>query len=174
LRGVWLAATAATGLFACSSGGLWTEAPKGPPPLPPALLEGVRFEAYRDGVTDAEVRSQFAEVDWAQDEVRLQGVQIVLPGQDRGPLAVQAEHGRIDLVTKGFVLGGRVVARTGDGQRLETARLRYEAGPRKLVSDDPVRVLGQRLELVGSGMEIDVATRRVRLRGPVRAQTEGG
>jgi LPS export ABC transporter protein LptC len=136
-------------------------------------LEGVRFEAYRGGETDVQVQARFAEVDWAQSEVRVRGVRIVLPGEDRGPVEVQAEQGRIDLETEGFVLGGRVVARTGDGQRLETAELRYEATPRKLVSDDPVRVLGQRLEVVGSGMEIDVPTRRVRLRGPVRAKSEG-
>jgi LPS export ABC transporter protein LptC len=159
-------------LFACSSGSLWTEEREGTPAAPPAFLEGVRFEAFEAGTTEVEVQAGSAEVDWAQSEVRVQGVRIVLPAEDRGPVEVEAERGRIDLATEGFVLGGRVVARTGDGQRLETAELRYEPGPRKLVSDAPVRVLGERLEIVGSGMEIDVPTRRVRLRGPVRAKTE--
>jgi LPS export ABC transporter protein LptC len=154
----------ATALGACSSGSLWTEGESAAVPPPPALLEGVRFEGYRGGASDVEVRARAAEVDWASEEVRLEHVQISLPGADRGPLKVEAERGRIDLATEGFVLEGRVVARTGDGQRLETRELRYEPTRRILIGDHPVRVTGRRLNVVGSGMELDVPTRRVRVR----------
>jgi LPS export ABC transporter protein LptC len=132
----------------------------------------VVFEGYRGVDTDVELHARSAEVDWAHDEVRLQHVRILLTDEDRGPVDVAAAAGRIDLNTEGFVLDGSVVASTADGQRFETSMLRYEPERRKLVSNDPVRVAGSRLTVVGSGMELDVPTRRVRLLGPVRATTE--
>ncbi len=174
MKWVWAAAVAATGLIACSSGRLWTEEQPAAVYLPPALLEGVRFEGYRDGAPDVEVRARAAEVDWAKEEVRLERVRISLPAMERGPVEVRAARGRINLATEGFVLEGGVVVRTGDGQTLETRELRYEPTRETLVSDHSVRVRGKGLDLVGSGMELDVPTRRVRLRGPVRATTEPG
>jgi LPS export ABC transporter protein LptC len=174
LKRVRGAIAVAVGLTACSSGSLWTEERGARASLPPAHLEGVRFEGYRGGASDVEIRARSAEVDWDRDEVRLESVRIFLPATQRGPLEVQADRGRIDLASEGFVLQGEVVAQTGDGQRLETRELRYEPARRTLIGDHPVRVTGERLDLVGSGMELDVPTRRVRLRGPVRATTEGG
>jgi LPS export ABC transporter protein LptC len=121
-----------------------------------------------------ELRARSADVRWAQDEVLLSKVRIFLAEQERGPVEVKADRGQIDLKTEAFVLQGQVVALTADGQRFETSELRYEPDRRKLVSDSPVRVKGPRIEVVGTGMEVDVPTRRVRLLGPVRATTGPG
>jgi LPS export ABC transporter protein LptC len=115
-----------------------------------------------------------ADVDWAGSQVLLERVRISLPGEERGPVDVQASEGRIDLGSRGFELLGGVVASTGEGERFETKALRYVPERGILLSRDPVHVKGARLELVGGGMELDVSTRRVRLLGPVRATTEPG
>ena len=161
-------------LVACSQGSSLPPAVDAGSNAPPALMQGVRFGAYRFDGTDLELRARSAEIDWANQEVRLTHVTIQLPEEARGPLEVQSESGRISLATEGFVLEGGVTATTADGRRFETRSLRYEPKERALVTSDPVRVTGGRLEVEGSGMEVDVPTRRVRLLGPVRATTEPG
>jgi LPS export ABC transporter protein LptC len=106
--------------------------------------------------------------------VVLEEVRIELPWESGGPVQVRAERGRVDLKTREFVLEGQVVASTSDGERFETRALRYEPEREMLVSDDPVRVSGKRLDVEGAGMEIHVPARRVKLLGPVRAATEPG
>jgi LPS export ABC transporter protein LptC len=106
--------------------------------------------------------------------VVLEEVWIELPWEDRGPVQVRADQGRVDLKTRGFVLEGQVVASTHDGERFETRALRYEPERERLVSDDPVRVSGKRVDVQGAGMEIHVPARRVKLLGPVQATTEPG
>jgi LPS export ABC transporter protein LptC len=141
-------------------------------PTPGATLHGVVFDAYRAGSRSVRLTATSAEVDWAGSEVLMERVRISLPGEERGPVDVQATEARIDLGSRGFELRGGVVASTGEGERFETKALQYLPDRGVLVSRDPVHVKGTRLELVGSGMELDVSTRHVRLLGPVRASTE--
>ena len=170
-----MALVAAVGLLACGSGSILGPTSPSSSETPPARLEGVVFEGYRAGVREVRVRARTAEVDWERERVQLERVSILLTAPDRsaeGPVEVRADRGWIDLATEGFVLEGGVVATTADGERVETARLHYEPERHLLVSRDPVRLVGERLQIDASGLELDVRTRQVRFLGPVRARTE--
>jgi LPS export ABC transporter protein LptC len=177
LRRASIALAAVLGVLACGSGSAWTPSPRQAGEAPPALLDGVVFEGFRGGAREVQIRAHTAQVDWSREEVALERVSILLTATEdagEGPVEVQAQRGRIDLTTEAFVLDGGVVAKTADGDRMETARLVYEPNRQVLVSRDPVRVIGERLRIDASGLELDVRTRRVRLLGPVRATTEPG
>lgn len=172
MRRVGVAVAGLVGLMACGAEGSSGEAAAQPPPAPVARLHGVVFDGYRGDSRNLQLTAGSADVDWGAEEVFLDRVRIVLPEEQPGPLSVRAARGRIDLRSRGFVLEGGVVASTPEGERFETRSLRYLPDRNVLVSDDPVTVRGRRLDLVGTGLELDVATRQVRVLGPVRARTE--
>ena len=62
---------------------------------------------------------------------------------------------------------------TEEGETFETEKVAYDAVDRVLRSETPVRVDRSNLRLRAEGMEIDVATRVLKLTGKVRAEIEG-
>ncbi len=134
----------------------------------PARLEQVVFEGYRQGSLEVEVRAASAEVDPLERVARLRDVKISFADARRGAIVIRAEAARYDMRSDDFVLEGRVEGETGEGERFEARDVRYDAKREKLRSDEPVRVYRENLTLSGEGMEIDVATRRVKIEGKVR------
>ncbi len=134
----------------------------------PATLEQVVFEGYRHGSLEVEVRATSAEVDPVARVARLHEVTISFADARRGAIEIRAEAAHYDMQSDDFVLEGRVEGETGEGERFEARDVRYDAKAEKLRSDQPVRVYRHNLTLTGEGMEIDVATRRVKIEGKVR------
>lgn len=174
MRRSWLALAILLAAIACRSDVPWGR--EGPPErrAPLATLEGVVFDGYRAGSRNVRLRAGGARVDWESGRVGLERVRILLPGQTRGPVEVAAAAGSIDLKTRAFSLDGEVVASTADGGRFETRALHYDPERGLLVGDEPVRLVRSRLEVVGTGIELDLGGRTVRLRGPVTARTRPG
>lgn len=134
----------------------------------PATLEQVVLEGYRQGSREVEVRAASAAIDPVARVARLHDVKISFADARRGAIVVRAEAARYDMQSDDFVLEGRVEGRTGEGERFEARDVRYDAKREKLRSEQPVRMYRENLTLTGEGMEIDVATRRVKIEGKVR------
>ncbi len=134
----------------------------------PATFDELVFEGYRQGSLEVEVRAASAEVDPVARVARLRDVKISFADARRGAIVIRAEAARYDMQSDDFVLEGRVEGQTGEGERFEARDVRYDAKREKLRSDEPVRVYRENLTLTGDGMEIDVATRRVKIEGRVR------
>lgn len=140
---------------------------------PPALLEGVVFEGWAGAARELEVRAQRARIETERRIAHLEGVRIVFQDSERGPVEIRAQRGSLDLVADDFVLEGRVEGRLGGEERFETSQVRYDASGERVWTDQPVRVFRSNLRLEGDGLEIDVAARRLTIRGNVRTTFEG-
>lgn len=141
--------------------------------VPDAELEGVLFEGHRAGLRDIEVRARIARIDPEERRAELEGVRIELADSDRGRLSIRAERGTLDLVADDFLLSGRVEGVVGDEQRFRTSEVRYESERQRLWTDQPVNVSRGPIALEGRGMELDLASRTLRIRGRVRTTLEG-
>jgi LPS export ABC transporter protein LptC len=141
---------------------------------PRAELRGVVFEGYSAGSRSVEVRATRAWVDPGSRTVDLQGVSIGFEDERRGEIHIQAESAQLRLDTDDFVLTGKVVGTTEEGERFTTAWVRYEQASERLWTDQPVILYRSNLRLKGGGMEMHLPTRRVRLTGDVRATVERG
>jgi LPS export ABC transporter protein LptC len=140
--------------------------------LPPAQLEGVLFEGYRGELRDLYVTSQSASVDMVARVAQLSGVRMALAEPTRGPIEVSAPTGELQLDDDDFVLSGGVEGTAAKGERFTTDRLEYVAAKRRLVSRDPVTLKRDSFELRADGLEIDLATRTLRLVGKVQAKVK--
>ncbi len=142
--------------------------------LPPVFLETVVFEGYSGRSREVEVHATRARIDTGERMAYLEGVRISFRDPDRGPVAIRAERGTLDLDADDFVLHGQVEGRVGDDERFSTAEVRYDAERERVWTDRPVRVTRQDLLLQGEGLEIDLRERKLTIRGRVRATIAGG
>lgn len=160
-------------LAACRPVGDLSAAP-GLPELERATeLTGVVFEGYSLDLRDVEVRAASARFDLASNAIHLERVDVAFR-EDPGLVELEADEGLVVMEREDFVLTGNVNGTTGGGERFYTEELRFDGAERRLWSESPVRVERAALTLRGDGMEVDLATLRLRFIGRVRATTGGG
>lgn len=169
-RRQWVGGALVACLVACVPGGPELEPPATERLLAPTVLRGVVVDGYRAAEREFQVRAARAEVETAHKVVRLRDVRIAFEEASRGSVEVRAERARLQLDRDDFVLRGDVVGQTGEGERFTTDELHYDAARHRLWTDRPVRVERSNLVLTGTGMEFDVAARRIRFSGHVEAR----
>ena len=138
----------------------------------PARLVGVIFEGYSAGSLEVEVRAARAEVDSVNRVVHLERVRINFQDPQHGRVEVRANRAEFLLDSDDFVLREQVEGSTAEGERFSTEQVRYEQTAQRLWTHHPVRLYRDGLVVQGEGMEIDLASRRIRLMGKVEARME--
>lgn len=82
---------------------------------------------------------------------------------------VTSDEGELDQETKNVELRGNVVLVSSDGLRLETERLRWDAGGERAWTDDPVTIYRAGAVVRGTGFESRVNEEATSIKGRVRA-----
>jgi len=127
----------------------------GPIELPPIEMEGVIFEGYHGDLRDLSVTADSATVDMTAHVANLRQVSMGFSGEDAGKVEISAPVGVFHLDGEDFTLSNGVRGKSGDGE-----------------SDSPVELRRANLVLTASGMELEVATHKLRLTGNVRARVQ--
>ena len=140
--------------------------------LPPIEMEGVIFEGYHGDLRDLSVTADSATVDMTAHVANLREVSMGFSGEDAGKVEISAPVGVFHLDGEDFTLSNGVRGKTGDGERFSTAAAHYVAARRVIESDSPVELRRANLVLTASGMELEVATHKLRLTGNVRARVQ--
>jgi len=137
-------------------------------------LKQVRLqEVGRDGSRwqlDAEYSETFQE----QNTTTMTKVTIKVdqPSTSEGKVrswTVTGDEGQLNQDTKDVDLRGNVVLVSSDGLRLETARLRWDAGAQRAWTDEPVTIYRAGTVVRGTGFESRVAEEATSIKGRVRA-----
>lgn len=135
-------------------------------------VQGVHMVETREGAPLWEARAARAEVFEGEGLTRLyrgpDQVEVTL-FSDKGRVTAWANQATVDLKTKDLLLEGDVRARSDQGISLETARLTWRAGERRLVTDRPVVVRRGGLVSTAQGMEAEPPMERVLLMGKVES-----
>ena len=128
--------------------------------------------AVRQSTPAIAIRAARAEVDSVKRVVRLERVRINFQDPRHGRVEVRANRAEFLLDSDDFILRDQVEGSTAEGERFSTAQVRYEQTAQRLWTHHPVRLYRDGLVVQGEGMEIDLATRRIRLMGQVEARME--
>jgi len=101
----------------------------------------------------------------------LSDVQVTLTGAEGVSMTVAGDEGTINTTTKDFVIGkrfGDLALILKNGYTIYTPRLAWVNQEHRLWTDEPVRITGPRLEIIGRGMDAFLETREMRIRRNVR------
>ena len=80
-----------------------------------------------------------------------------------GEVTLSAEHGLLEQETRQVEIWGQVIVATARGERLLTERIYYDGREKLLKSDDAVRLVNSRMELKGTGLQVDLVRGTLRL-----------
>lgn len=84
-----------------------------------------------------------------------------------GDIQLQAQHGLLKQEERQVEVWDQVRVSSARGEQLLTERLHYDDQQRRLTTDEPIRFSSPRMELTGTGMQIDIDTGRLLVKNDV-------
>jgi LPS export ABC transporter protein LptC len=124
-------------------------------------------EEMKDGVS-WQLQADQAEAYEKEGKTLLRKVRILINEPDRS-WTVTSDEGEMTQASKDVELRGNVVLISSDGLRLETVRLRWDAGAKRAWTDESV-VLRQKGAVVhGTGLDARVGEKNTAIKGRIRA-----
>lgn len=140
-------------------------------------LQKVHYTETKGGVKRWDLSADRAEYNRTNDTTSLLGVRFVVTGGgETGDLKVTADRADYHNATRDLTLLGNVHGVTGKGMEFSAPRVDYQAASSLLKTGERVRLVDDRLELEGVGMEFQTQTRRFKLLKDVSAvyRPQGG
>lgn len=135
-------------------------APTSQSPVPGAIesadakISDFTFTQTKGDVVQWRVQAKQARLFESEKRAVLSNVEVTLYGQAGKDVTVTGDEGALDTATKNFVLANRtdpLTIATGSGYMIYTNHLAWTDATKVIQTDDPVRIVGNGLEIAGRG-----------------------
>jgi LPS export ABC transporter protein LptC len=141
----------------------------GPKPLNADLsLRELQLQEESTGSDWWQLRADQAAVFDQEGRTALRNVTVIVHDRDRS-WTVVGEEGDFFKASKDLEIRRNVVLTSEDGLRLETTVLRWQAGPRRMWTDAPVKIFRQGTVIDGTALDVRIADEATVVKGPVHA-----
>lgn len=120
-----------------------------------AKISEFRFTQTKGDIVQWQVQAKQARLFEQEKRALLQAVDVTLYGVNGKELTVSGDEGTLDTATKNFMLANKtnpLVVQTGDGYVIYTNHLAWTDATKEIRTDDPVRIVGNGLEVTGRGL----------------------
>ncbi|WP_243373044.1 LPS export ABC transporter periplasmic protein LptC [Geotalea sp. SG265] len=138
-------------------------------------LQNVHYSEVKNGAKKWDLFAAQALFDRKKEAFRLKAVRLVLAAEAGvGSVTLTADQADYNSETKDVHLSGNVVATSDSGMHFSSERACYLADRALIRTNDPVRFIDGRIDLSGVGMELNVATRDLKIMKDVSADIKSG
>lgn len=120
-----------------------------------AGIDQFTFLQSRAGAVQWEVQAQHARMIEAEHEAILQQVEVTLYGAKGWEMKLKGDEGTINTATKNFTLvrrDGPIPVQLQNGYTIYTNHLSWHDERREVTTNDPVRIVGEGVEIQGRGL----------------------
>lgn len=120
-----------------------------------AKISEFAFTQTKGDVVQWRVQAKQARLFEQEKRAVLSSVEVTLYGQAGKEMTVLGDEGILDTATKDFVLSNRIdplIIATGSGYTIYTNHLAWTDATKIIKTDDPVRIVGNGLEITGRGL----------------------
>lgn len=120
-----------------------------------ARISEFNFTQTKGDVIQWQVQAKYARLFEQEKRAQLSVVDVTLYGVKGKELTVSGDEGTLDTATKNFVLMNRedpLVVETGSGYTIYTNHLVWTEATREIRTEDPVKIIGNGLEVTGRGL----------------------
>ncbi len=131
-------------------------------------LNRIHHVATRDGTKEWTLDAKSAHYQKADNKTVFKDIAATFYLENGDTISLDCRDGVLMTDTKDVEVWGDVVARSG-AYELNTERLRYEHKTQTMITDTPVVIKGNRMEIAGSSMAFNLRTEQVVVRGRVKA-----
>jgi len=120
-----------------------------------AKISEFTFTQTKGDIVQWQVQAKQARLFEQEKRALLQMVDVTLYGVNGKELTVSGDEGTLDTATKNFMLANKtnpLVVQTGSGYVIYTNHLVWTDATKEIRTDDPVRIVGNGLEVTGRGL----------------------
>jgi LPS export ABC transporter protein LptC len=89
-------------------------------------------------------------------------------------VTISGNKGKVHQDSKDMELVGNVLLTSSDGYRLKTHSVSYHHSERKVTTPDLVEIEGEEIQLVGTGMFVDMEAKTIKVLNQVKTRWKGG
>jgi len=137
-------------------------------------LKQISYTETSDGLRRWTLLADSAAHSMGEKETRIENIRMTFYDRQGGEdVTLTARSGSFRTDTREVEVHGDVVVKSSRGYVLYTEHLRYREADRMVLTDDPVRMVSDRMELTGKGMRLSVPRHALVLLSAVRARIEG-
>jgi len=141
-----------------------------------ANIEMNRFslKQLRDGAVEWDIRAEGAALYEDRQEVSLDHLKATLLTKDGLRLNFSGDRGRLNTATQDFEIEnteGNVTVSMSNGFEIQAPSLIWKDKQREIISEDPVRIMAQGLDIRGNHMNIRLDEQQMTVSGDVHVTT---
>jgi LPS export ABC transporter protein LptC len=101
---------------------------------------------------------------------RIENIHMTFYDEDMGDVVLTAERGEMQSDSREVKVRGDVVVRNPQGYSLYTESLLYREAERMISTEEPVRMVSEKMEVTGVGMRLDVQDHTLVLLSDIQAR----
>jgi len=136
-------------------------------------LERIRFVEDKSGTKTWELEAKSIQQYQDQNMMILEDVKVTFYTKDGQAFVLAGNQGKVYQDSKDMELVGDVVLSSNDGYKLKTHSISYKNSEKKATTSDPVEIEGERIQLVGKGMLVDMEAKTFKILSQVKTQLKG-
>lgn len=138
-------------------------------------MSRISLKQIRDGSVEWDIQAQGAALFEDRREVSLDNLRATLRMKNGLQVEFKGDHGHLNTGTQDFEIegsGSDVTVSMNNGFQIQTPSLTWRNDKREIVSDKPVRIVAQGLDIRGDGMNIRLDDQQMTVDGDVHVATK--
>ncbi len=137
-------------------------------------LEKIRFVEDKHGEKTWELEARSIQQYQNQNIMELEDVKVIVYLKEGRTVIISGNKGKVYQDSKDMELVGDVLLTSSDGYRLKTHSVSYHHSERKVTTPDLVEIEGKEIQLVGTGMYVDMEAKVLKVLNQVKTRWRGG
>ena len=137
-------------------------------------LQTIRLVEDKHGKKTWELDAKAMQQYQNQNIILLEDVKVTFYTQDGRSFMLSGNKGKIYQDSKNMELVGDVLLTSSDGYRLKTQSLSYQHANKKAFTSDPVEIEGKEIQVVGTGMRVDMEAKIMKILSQAKTRWKGG
>jgi LPS export ABC transporter protein LptC len=137
-------------------------------------LEKIRLVEDKHGKKTWELDAKTIQQYQDQNVILLEDVKVTFYTMDGRSFILSGNRGKIHQDSKNMELVGDVLLTSSDGYRLKTHSVSYLHADRKVTTSDPVEIESKEIQVVGTGMQVDMEAKTIKILKQAKTRWKGG
>jgi LPS export ABC transporter protein LptC len=137
-------------------------------------LEKIRFVEDKHGEKTWELEAKSIQQYQDKNFMELEDVKVTVYMEGGRTVTISGNKGKVHQDSKDMELVGNVLLTSSDGYRLKTHSVSYHHSERKVTTPDLVEIEGKEIQLVGTGMFVDMEAKTIKVLNQVKTRWKGG
>jgi LPS export ABC transporter protein LptC len=137
-------------------------------------LEKIRLVEDKQGKKTWELDAKAVQQYQGENIILLEDVKVTFYTKEGRSFVLSGNQGKVYQDSKNVELAGDVRLTSSDGYRLKTHSVSYHHANKEVTTSDPVEIEGKEIQVVGTGMRVDMEAEIIKILSQAKTRWKGG